>query len=48
MNFPRFSFLESIGLPTLFVSLILPFSVLVVAGYVAMPAKHLQISPRSN
>jgi hypothetical protein len=44
MNFPRFSLLGSIGLPTGFVSLIWSFLILVVAGYAARPATHLQTS----
>jgi hypothetical protein len=47
MNFPRFSFLGSVGLPTGFVSLIWSFLIL-AAGCAAMPATHPQISRHAN
>jgi hypothetical protein len=43
MNFPRFSFLGSIGLPTLFGSLILTFLNQVAAEFSATPATHPRI-----
>jgi hypothetical protein len=48
MNFPRFSFLRSIGLPTGFVSLIWIFLIWVAAWCATKPATHLQISHRAN
>jgi hypothetical protein len=47
INFPRFSFLGSIGLPTGFGSLIWTFWFLAVAC-AAMPATHPQISRHAN
>jgi hypothetical protein len=47
MNFPRFCFLGSIGLPTGFDSLIWSFSIL-AAAYEAVPATHPQISRHAN